>query len=113
MATVANIFALFGVGLRKSCQIALSRAVQSVQLAEGFSDDEMAEALGCERGTVRNVREQNTLLEFDKIVRLLGRYPSHCEEVRQLWLNIPTEPETTAEKRRRLLRELQALEDGE
>jgi hypothetical protein len=83
MATSANIFTLFGVGLRKSCQIALSRAVQSVQLAEGFNDDEMAEALGCERGTVRNVREQNTLLEFDKIVRLLGKYPDHCEEVRR------------------------------
>jgi hypothetical protein len=113
MATSANIFTLFGVGLRKSCQIALSRAVQSIQLAEGFNDDEMAEALGCERGTVRNVREQNTLLEFDKIVRLLGKYPDHCEEVRQLWLNLPGDPETTAEKRRRLIRELQALEDGE
>ena len=111
MATAANIFALFGVGLRKSCQIALSRAVQSVQLVEGFSDDEMAEALGCERGTVRNVREQNTLLEFDKIVRLIGRYPEHCEEVFQLWLNLPRDPETTAEKRKRLIRELQALED--
>jgi hypothetical protein len=112
MASAANIFALFGVGLRKSCQIALSRAVQSVQLAEGFSDDEMAEELGCERGTIRNVRERNTLLEFDKIVRLLGKYPTHCEEVRQLWLNLPGEPETTSEKRRRLIRELAALEDA-
>jgi hypothetical protein len=113
MATAANIFALFGVGLRKSCQIALSRAVQSVQLVEGFSDDEMAEELGCERGTIRNVRERNTLLEFDKIVRLLGKHPDHCEEVRQLWLNLPGEPETTTEKRRRLIRELAALEDME
>lgn len=111
MATAANVLTLFGVGLRKSCQIALSRAVQSIQLAEGFSDDEMAEALGCERGTVRNVREQNTLLEFDKIVRLLGRYPDHCDEVFQLWLNLPRDPETASEKRRRLIRELQALED--
>jgi plasmid maintenance system antidote protein VapI len=84
----------------------------SVQLAERFNDDEMAEALGCERGTVRNVREQNTLLEFDKIVRLLGKYPDHCEEVRQLWLNLPYDPETTSEKRKRLIRELAALEDG-
>jgi hypothetical protein len=106
-----NILALFGVGLRKSCQIALSRAVKSVQQVEDFGDDEMAEALGCERGTIRNVREQNTLLEFDKIVRLLGLYPDHCEEVRQLWLNLPGEPETTAEKRRRLIRELAALEE--
>lgn len=113
MASSANIFTLFGVGLRKSCQIALSRAVQSVQMIEGFSDDEMAETLGCERGTVRNVREQNTLLEFDKIVRLLGRYPEHCEEIRQLWLNLPREPETTAEKRKRLIRELAAMEDDE
>jgi len=111
MATPANIFALFGVGLRKSCQIALSRAVQSVQLEKNLNDDAMGEALGCERGTIRNVREQNTLLEFDKIVRLLALYPDHCEEVRQLWLNIAREPETTAEKRKRLIRELQALED--
>lgn len=106
-----NVLALFGVGLRKSCQIALSRTIQSVQMAEGFSDDEMAEAMGCERGTVRNVREQNTLLEFDKIVRLLGMWPDHCEEVRQLWLNLPHDPETTSDKRRRLIRELAALED--
>lgn len=111
MATAANVLALFGVGLRKSCQIALSRAVQNVQLVEGFSDDDMAEVLGCERGTVRNVREQNTLLEFDKIVRLMGRYPDQCEEIRQLWLNLPGDPETPAEKRRRLIRELAALED--
>lgn len=112
MATNANVLALFGVGLRKSCQIALSRAVRNVQLAEDLGDDEMAEALGCERGTVRNVREQNTLLEFDKIVRLLGRYPDHCAEVRQLWEMLPCEPETVADKRRRLIRELAALEDG-
>jgi plasmid maintenance system antidote protein VapI len=111
MASAANVLALFGVGLRKSCQIALSRAVQQVQLVKGFSDDEMAEALGCERGTVRNVREQNTLLEFDKIVRLLGKYPDQCEEVRQLWLNLPHDPETIPERRRRLIRELAALED--
>ena len=108
-----NVLALFGVGLRKSCQIALSNAVRAIQAAEGFSDDEMAEAIGCERGTIRNVRDQNTLLEFDKIVRLLGRYPEHCGEVVQLWLNIPRDPETTSEKRRRLIRELAALEDAE
>lgn len=108
-----NFLALFGVELRKSCQIALSRAVQSVQMTEGFNDDEMAFELGCERGTIRNVREKNTLLEFDKIVRLLGKYPDHCEEVRQLWLNLPGEPETTIEKRRRLIRELAALEEAE
>ena len=113
MASAPNVFTLFGVGLRKSCQIALSRAVQSVQLTEGFTDDEMAEALGCERGTVRNARNQNTLIEFDTIVRLLGRYPDHCEEVRQLWLNLPREPETVTEKRKRLIRELAALEDGQ
>lgn len=105
-----NILALFGVGLRKSCQIALSNAVKSVQLIEEIDDDEMAEVLGCERGTIRNVREKNTLLEFDKIVRLLGQYPEHCEEVRQLWLNLPRDPETVSEKRKRLIRELAALE---
>jgi hypothetical protein len=111
MATNANVLALFGVGLRKSCQIALSKAVRSIQLIENLSDDEMAEALGCERGTVRNVREQNTLLEFDKIVRLLGSYPEHCAEVRQLWEMLPREQETVAEKRGRLIRELAALEE--
>lgn len=111
MATSAKVFTLFGVGLRKSCQIALSKAVMSVQASEGFNDDEMGELIGCERGTIRNVRNQTTLLEFDKIVRLIAAYPSHCEEVCQLWLNLPRDPETTSEKRRRLLRELSALED--
>ena len=84
MASAANVFALFGVGLRKSCQIALSRTVQSAQLTEGFSDDKMAKTLGYERGTVRNIREQNTLLEFNKIIKLLNKYPDHCEEIHQL-----------------------------
>jgi hypothetical protein len=52
-------------------------------------------------------------LGFDKVARLLARWPEHTQEIRNLWEMQPVEPETNAEKRRRLLRELSALEDSE
>ena len=64
-----------------------------------------------EAETVENGKYQRTLLRFDTVARMLARWPQHTAEIRQLWeMNEPA-PETKDEKRKRLIRELAALED--
>lgn len=62
--------------------------------------------------TIENGKYQRTLLKFDTVARMLARWPEHTSEIRQLWEMRVREPETATEKRKRLIRELAALEDA-
>lgn len=110
MATAANVLSLFLHHPRESCLIALSDAVRTIEFKEGLDLDEIARKTGCSRSSIKNAKYKKTLLEFDCIAMLLATWPQHCEGVLNLWEMAPREPETTTEKRRRLLRELQDLE---
>jgi hypothetical protein len=113
MATAPNVLALFGATPLKSCLIAVSNSIYKIEYSERLSMDAIGAEIDCSGGTIENAKYQRNLLGFDKVARLLGRWPEHTQEIRNLWEMQPVEPETTAEKRRRLIRELQALEDSE
>ena len=111
MATKANVLALFGPTPLKSCLIAISNSVYKVEYCERLSMDEIGAEIDCSGGTVENAKYQRNLVGFDRGARRLARWPEHPQEIRDLWEMTPREPETTEEKRRRLIRELAALED--
>lgn len=111
MATAPNVFALFGAINRKSALIALSNAVRAVEYKEALTMGQIGGEIDVDSETVENAKYQRNLLNFVAIARLLARWPEHCADVLNLWEMQPREPETTEEKRRRLIRELAALED--
>jgi hypothetical protein len=117
MATAPNVFALFGPISRKSCLIAISEALYKIEAnARDDQGNRMTPAkIGGEidrsTETIENAKYQRNLLEFDTVCKLLALWPEHCDDIRNLWEMLPREPETPAEKRRRLIRELAALED--
>ena len=111
MASSAKVFALFGPTPLKSCLIAVSNSIYKIEYAERLTMDAIGAEIDCTGGTIENAKYQRNLLGFDKIARLLARWPEHTQEIRNLWEMQPVEPESPTEKRRRLIRELAALED--
>lgn len=112
MATAPNVFALFGAVNRKSALIAISNAVRAVEYKEGLTMGQIGGDLDIDAETVENAKYERNLLNFVAIARLLATWPEHCEDIFNLWEMQPREPETTTEKRKRLIRELAALEDA-
>jgi hypothetical protein len=111
VATAPERLCLYGPVDRKASLAALSNAIFSIEYKERLTMAQIGAELDVDGETIENAKYQRNLLNFVTIARLLGRWPEHCADVRQLWeMQIP-HPETTTEKRRRLLRELQALEE--
>jgi hypothetical protein len=119
MASAPNVFALFGPISRKICLIAISEALYKIENnARDENGQRMTPAkIGAEidrsTETIENAKYKRNLLEFDTVCKLLALWPDHCTDIFNLWEMQPREPETPSEKRRRLIRELAALEDGE
>lgn len=117
MATAAKVFALFGPATRRACQIAISESIYRIEnnarddSGQRMTPAKIAAEIDRSTETIENAKYQRTLVEFDTVARLLARWPEHCGDIVNLWEMQPREPETPAEKRRRLIRELAALED--
>ena len=112
MATAAERLCLFGPPDRKASLTALSDAIFGIEYKERLTMAQIGAELDVDGETIENAKYQRNLLNFVTIARLLARWPDHCAGVRQLWEMQVHEPETTAEKRKRLIRELAALEDA-
>jgi hypothetical protein len=84
-----------------------------VQADFDVSDDELEERLLISHQTLRNVRNKQNTLGMLAIARLAYFYGADAiEPIMALTRRHYTpEPETPSEKRRRLIRELAALED--
>jgi hypothetical protein len=101
----------FSGRLTESPLIALSNAVRAVEYKEGLTMGQIGGEIDVDAETVENAKYQRNLLNFVAIARLLA-LAGALRDVLNLWEMQPREPETTEEKRRRLIRELAALEDG-
>jgi hypothetical protein len=112
MATAPERLCLYGPPDRKASLIAISETIFAVEYKERLTMSQIGAELDVDGETIENAKYQRNLLNFVTIARLLARFPEHCSEIRQLWEMQPREPETNAEKRRRLIRELAALEDN-
>jgi hypothetical protein len=110
MATAPERLCLYGPPDRKASLIAISNAVFGIEYQERLTMAQIGAEVDVDAETIENAKYQRNLLNFVTIARLLARFPEHCAEIRQLWEMQPREPETIEEKRRRLIRELAALE---
>lgn len=123
MASVQNAYplpretfpgSLFGRPTRKGYRAAIKTIVLGLQAAKGWDDQELADFIGCGKETIENARTEAHSLD---VLTLLNTAFAFGEEaiqpVRDLYLCKPVDAETIPEKRRRLIRELAALENEE
>lgn len=105
---------IFGRVRSEDYRNAVSRIVKEVQLEMDWDDEQLGEALGCSRGTVKNARLKKGNL--DPVTMLnLGALFGGQQRLRAIIAlangnPVPPDQETPAEKRKRLIRELAALE---
>jgi predicted transcriptional regulator len=123
MATRANVFpsgeetfprSLFGGPSRRSYRAAIKEIILNVKARYGLSDWDLAERIGVHKDTIENAQEEVATLDVVTLLNIAWTFGEDAiAPVRALYLCAVREPETTAEKRRRLIRELAALEDGD
>jgi len=105
---------LFGKPSKRSYRAAVKQVVLDIQAKHGLSDEQLAEIVGGCKETVANWRDEAS--SMDSVTLLIFAYcfgEEAIDPVRQLYLCAPPSDETPSEKRRRLIRELAALEDAE
>jgi hypothetical protein len=121
MASAANLYprteetfpaTLFGAPKRDSYRAAVKQVILDVKARSGFDSEQLGEKLGISKDTVENAENMVCSLEAVTLLKIAFHYGEQAiDPVRQLYLCAPPKDETVPEKRRRLLRELQAIED--
>lgn len=111
MASSAERLSLYGPPDRKTCLIAIANAIFEIERVTRWTMAQIGAELDVEGETVENGKYQRNLLRFDTVARMLARWPEHTAEIRQLWEMQLREPESPVAKRRRLIRELAAMEE--
>jgi hypothetical protein len=121
MASRANVFptteetfprSLFGKPSRNAYRAAIKRIILTLKASKGLSDWELAEQIGCHKDTIENAQDEACSLDVVTLLNIAYAYGEEAiEPVRSLYLCAPVDAETKDEKRRRLIRELAALED--
>jgi hypothetical protein len=109
MASAPNVLALFGEPDRKSSLIAVANAVRRTKYHERLTSAELAEQLRCDPETIENAENERNLIGFDKIARLLAKFPQHCGDLRNLWEMQPVDQPTVADRLERIERETAAI----
>jgi transcriptional regulator with XRE-family HTH domain len=105
---------LFGKPSRNAYRAAIKRIILDLKAAKGLSDWELAEQIGCHKDTIENAQEMSSSLDVVTLLNVAYAFGEEAiDPVRQLYLCAPVDSETKDEKRRRLIRELAALEDVE
>jgi hypothetical protein len=104
---------LFGRPVGSSYRRAVAQCLQGLKTRTGLSNIEMAEVLGCDEKTIRKaLTAENGNLDVITLLTIGYAYGEEAiEPVLALYRCSAREPETIPEKRRRLIRELQALEE--
>jgi DNA-binding XRE family transcriptional regulator len=121
MASAPNVFpsgqetfprSLFGGPTRRSYRAAIKQIILQVKAQYGLTDWDLAERIGVHKDTIENAQEEVGNLEVVTLLNIAWTFGEDAiAPVRNLYLCAPVDPETPTEKRRRLIRELAALED--
>lgn len=121
MASAANLYprteetfpaSLFGAPKRDSYRAAVKQVILDVKALSGFDSEQLGEKLGISKDTVENAENQVCSMEAVTLLKIAFHYGEDAiNPVRQLYLCAPASDETTTDKRRRLIRELAALEE--
>lgn len=74
---------------RESSLRAVSRALLKVRALDGMTIPKVAEALGCSVDTVKDASNEQTLLTFDKVARLVFLFPEQSAPIVALMNHAP------------------------
>lgn len=105
---VPNVFGFLAIPCRESSQRAISLALLKVRAIDGMNCDKLAKALDCSADTIRNASNEETLLGFDAVARLVYLFPAESAPIIDL-MTAPTEGPTVADRLARIERELNAI----
>ena len=122
MASAPNVFpaaqetfprSLFGGPSRRSYRAAIKEIILEIKARHNLSDWDLAEQIGVHKDTIENAQEEVGNLDVVTLLNIAWTFGEEAiAPVRALYLCAVREPETTIEKRKRLIRELAALEDA-
>lgn len=104
---------LFGRPMGSSYRRAIAKCLNRIKDRTNLSNIELAEILGCDEKTIRKaLTAENGNLDVITLLTIAYFYGEDAiEPVRALYLCAGQEPETKNERRKRLIRELAAMED--
>lgn len=92
----------------------VSRIVLEIEADKGWNDEQLGEAVGCSKGTIKNARLRKGNLDAVTMLNLGVKCGGAWRLKPILALingNPDAQPETKDEKRKRLIRELASLEE--
>lgn len=122
MASAANVFpatqesfprSLFGGPTRRSYRAAIKEIILNVKARHGLSDWDLAERIGVHKDTIENAQDEAANLDVVTLLNIAWAFGEDAiAPVRALYLCAVRDPETPTEKRKRLIRELAALEEA-
>lgn len=113
MASAPNVLQLFSPPNQKGYRAATARDLREIRAKERLTNAELAEALGCSHQTIVNALAEENDLNAVTVLRLAFVFGEDAiANIRSLYLCAAREPESIAEKRRRLINELAALEEA-
>lgn len=106
---------LFGRVAGRGYRAAVAQTIREVMAEKALDEEQLAEKLGCSKGTVKNALKEHG--NMDPVTMLnLGAMFGGQERLKHILALIngsPTEPPTKAERFRRLHADLDALEKAE
>jgi hypothetical protein len=105
---------LFGRPTKSNYKLAVSKIIRDVKADHDLTNIRLAEIISCDEKTIRTAESgENGCLDAATLLNIAYAFGEEAiDPVRALYLCARGETETIAEKRKRLIRELAALEDA-
>jgi hypothetical protein len=106
--TNGNVLGFLAAPDRDISLRAISLALLKVRSIPEMTCEKLGEALGCSADTIRNASNEESMLSFDGVARLIYFFPDEAAPVRQLWERGAEAP-TANERIERIERDLEAI----
>ena len=106
--TNGNVLGFLSAPCREISLRAISLALLKVRSIDGMTCEKLGKTLECSADTIRNASNEETMLSFDAVARLLYFFPDETGPIRELW-GCAEERPTVATRLERIERELDAI----
>lgn len=106
--TRPNVLGFLDAPDRNLALRAVSLALLKVRALDGMTCEKLGSLLGCSDDTIRHATNEETMLCFVVIARLLDLFPDESAPIRQLWERGAEAP-TANERIERIERDLEAI----
>lgn len=106
--TNGNVLGFLSAPTREVSLRAISLTLLKVRALDHMTCEKIGNALDCSVDTVRAASNEETLLSFDTVARLIYFFPDEAAPIRQLWERGAEAP-TANERIERIERDLEAI----